>query len=216
MPIFSSGLNAELFVAFCLATTALVLLPGPIVTLVIANAIAHGRRTGIATVAGASTGNALLVAAGALGLSTLLALLADIFEYVRWAGVAYLIYLGLKQWRAVVRASAAPDEIAAPRGRNVFAQGFVVAITNPKTILFYAAFFPQFIDRGLPIAPQLVAMSVAFVVIATIFDGAYALLAARIRPFLLGQRRARIRAGLTGSLLIGTGLGLALARRGSG
>jgi threonine/homoserine/homoserine lactone efflux protein len=209
-----SALNAELFLAFCLATTALVLLPGPVVTLVIANAIAYGRRSGLATVAGAGAGNALLVAAGALGLTTLLALLADIFEYVRWAGVAYLIYLGLRQWRAMVRASETPEMAAAPRGRNVFGQGFLVAVTNPKTILFYAAFFPQFIDRGLPIAPQLLAMSVAFVTIAIVFDGVYALLAARIRPLLVGRRRARVRAGLTGSLLIGTGVGLALARRG--
>ncbi|MEJ2120912.1 MAG: LysE family translocator [Alphaproteobacteria bacterium] len=210
-----TALNTDLFIAFCLATTALVLLPGPIVTLVIANAIAHGRRTGLATVAGASTGNALLVAAGALGLSTLLALLADIFEYVRWVGVAYLIYLGLRQWREVVRASTTPGAIAIPRGRSVFGQAFVVAITNPKTILFYAAFFPQFVDRDLAIAPQLVAMSVAFVVIGIVFDSTYALLAARIRPLLMGERRTRIRNGLTGSLLIGTGIGLALARRGS-
>lgn len=210
-----SALNPDLFIAFCLAITALVLLPGPIVTLVIANSIAHGRRTGLATVAGAGIGNALLVAAGALGLTTLLALLADIFEYVRWVGVAYLIYLGLRQWREVVRATASPGTIAVPRGRSVFGQGFVVAITNPKTVLFYAAFFPQFIDRDLALAPQLVAMSVAFVVIATVFDSAYALLASRIRPLLIGERRTRIRAGLTGSLLIGTGLGLALARRGS-
>jgi homoserine/homoserine lactone efflux protein len=210
-----TALNTDLFIAFCLATTALVLLPGPVVTLVIANAVAHGRRTGLATVAGASTGNALLVAAGALGLSTLLALLADIFEYVRWVGVAYLIYLGLRQWREVVRASTTPGAIAIPRGRSVFGQAFVVAITNPKTILFYAAFFPQFVDRDLAIAPQLVAMSVAFVVIGIVFDGTYALLAARIRPLLMGERRTRIRNGLTGSLLIGTGIGLALARRGS-
>jgi threonine/homoserine/homoserine lactone efflux protein len=209
------ALNTDLFIAFCLATTALVLLPGPVVTLVIANAVAHGRRTGLATVAGASTGNALLVAAGALGLTTLLALLADIFEYVRWVGVAYLIYLGLRQWREVVRASTSPGTIAIPRGRSVFGQAFVVAITNPKTILFYAAFFPQFVDRELAIAPQLVAMSVAFVVIGIVFDSTYALLAARIRPLLMGERRTRIRNGLTGSLLIGTGIGLALARRGS-
>ena len=206
-------LNADLFLAFALATTALILLPGPIVTLVIANSIAHGRRTGLETVAGSSVGNAMLVAAGALGLSTLLALLADIFEWVRWAGVAYLVWLGLKQWRAVFRAEGDDAIDAAPRGRNVFAQGFVIAITNPKTILFYAAFFPQFIDTSLPLGPQLVAMSVGFVLIALVFDGLYAILAARIRPYLIGARRARIRNGITGTLLIGTGIGLALARR---
>lgn len=206
-------LNPDLFLAFALATTALILLPGPIVTLVIANSIAHGTRTGLSTVAGSSVGNALLVAAGALGLSTVLVFLADIFEWVRWAGVAYLVWLGLKQWRAVFKAADDGAMEAAPRGRNVFAQGFVVAITNPKTILFYAAFFPQFIDTALPLGPQLVAMSIGFVLIALIFDGLYAILAARIRPYLIGARRARIRNGLTGTLLIGTGIGLALARR---
>lgn len=222
-----TALNPDLFVAFAAATTALILLPGPIVTLVIANSIAHGTRTGLATVAGASTGNAVLVAAGALGLTAVVALLADIFEYVRWAGVAYLVWLGARAWREALRrrspeaphpageGSIDPVFRAAPRARGVFVQGLVVAITNPKTILFYAAFFPQFIDAGLPIAPQLLAMSVAFVVIATTFDSCYALLAGRVRPWLTGERRTRVRHGLTGTLLIATGLGLALTRRSS-
>src|SRR3546814_4649702 len=77
----------------------LILMPGPIVTLVVANSLAHGQRIGLATVAGSSSGNAVLVAAGALGLTTLLALAAELFEVLRWAGVAYLVYLGVKQWR---------------------------------------------------------------------------------------------------------------------
>jgi homoserine/homoserine lactone efflux protein len=225
-----TALNPDLFFAFVAATTALILLPGPIVTLVIANAIAHGTRTGLATVAGASTGNAALVAAGALGLTAIVAVLSDIFEYLRWIGVAYLVWLGLRAWREALRrrsgdaphpagdadgVGAAAGFRAAPRARGVFLQAVLVAITNPKTILFYAAFFPQFIDAGRPIAPQLLIMSVVFVVIATTFDSCYALLAGRIRPLLTGERRTRIRHGLTGTLLMATGLGLAFARRGS-
>lgn len=207
-------MNPELFAAYVVATTVLILLPGPIVTLVVANSIAHGPRTGLATVAGASTGNALLVAAGALGLTTLLVLMADVFEWIRWAGVAYLVYLGLRHWRAALRSDAAEEEVKAVASRGVFWQGALVALTNPKTILFYVAFFPQFLDPALPAGPQLAAMSLAFVAIATTFDGAYALLAGRLRPLLLDRRRARLRHGLTGTLLIGTGIGLALARRG--
>ena len=206
-------LNPELFAAFVAATTLLILMPGPIVTLVVANSLAHGQRTGLATVAGASIGNALLVAAGALGLTTLLALLADVFEWVRWAGVAYLVYLGLRHWHAALR--PAPETAPAPArsDHGVFWQGAVIAITNPKTILFYAAFFPQFLDPVLPATPQLVAMSLAFVFIGTVFDGGYALLAGRLRGVLVDRRRARVRNGITGALLIGTGIGLALARR---
>lgn len=206
-------LNGDLFAAYFVATVALILMPGPIVTLVIANSLGHGARTGLATVAGSSFGNALLVVAGALGLSTMLALVADLFEWVRWAGVAYLVYLGVRHWRAALRSAAGPDSLPAPRARGVFLQGLVVAITNPKTILFYIAFFPQFLDTALPVGPQLVAMSAAFVTIAIAIDSGYALLAGRLRGRLLDARRTRIRNGITGTLLIGTGLGLALARR---
>jgi threonine/homoserine/homoserine lactone efflux protein len=191
----------------------LILMPGPIVTLVVAQSLRHGTGTGLATVAGSSLGNAMLVAAGALGLSTAFVLLADLFELIRWLGAAYLIYLGLREWRA---RGGTLDEAEAGARRTktaVFWQGIVVAITNPKTILFYAAFFPQFIDPGAPLGPQLVLMSVSFVVIATTFDTGYALLAGRLRGFLTGGRRARIRSRITGALLIGTGIGLALARR---
>ncbi|NQV61841.1 MAG: LysE family translocator [Alphaproteobacteria bacterium] len=206
-------MSMEIYLAFCLATTVLILLPGPIVTLVVAQSLRHGTATGLATVAGSSIGNALLVTAGALGLSTAMVLLADLFDLIRWLGAAYLIWLGLREWRA--KGVTLEDTTAgAPRAKTaVFWQGIVVAITNPKTILFYAAFFPQFIDPAAPLAPQLALMSVSFVVIATTFDGCYALLAGRLRGFFLGARRARIRSRITGALLIGTGIGLALARR---
>ncbi len=206
-------MNIELYLAFCLATAVLILMPGPIVTLVIAQSLRHGTATGLATVAGSSIGNALLVAAGALGLSTAFVLLAELFDVIRWLGAGYLIWLGIREWRsggANLDAAAA----GAPRAkRAVFWQGIVVAITNPKTILFYAAFFPQFIDTAVPLAPQLVLMSITFMVIAAAFDSGYALLAGRLRGLLAGARRANIRGRITGGLLIGTGIGLALARR---
>ena len=207
------AVNPELFAAYLFATAVLILMPGPIVTLVIANALAYGQRTGLATVAGASSGNALLVAAGALGLTTLLALAADFFEVLRWAGVAYLVWLGAKQWREVFRAGRMPQMPAMKSHKGVFWQGVVVALTNPKTIFFYAAFFPQFIDQSLPVGPQLLAMSIAFVVISTSLDGLYAVLAGRLRGLFASARANRVRHGITGTLLLGTGLGLALARR---
>jgi len=205
-------IDPDLFLAFLLATAVLILMPGPIVTLVIAQSLTHGRRTGLLTVAGSSLGNAVLVAIGALGLTTLLAVLADVFEWIRWGGVAWLIWLGLRRWRLAL-GPADEDAIDLPQGNSVFWQGFLVAITNPKTILFYAAFFPQFLDTGLPAGPQLALMSLAFIVIGVVFDGSYALLSSRVRPWFLGRRRAAVRNGIAGTLLIGTGLGLALVRR---
>lgn len=207
------AVNPELFAAYLFATAVLILMPGPIVTLVIANSLAYGQRVGLATVAGASSGNALLVAAGALGLTTLLALAAGLFEVLRWAGVAYLVYLGIRQWRAALAAGTEGEAAPMKSSKGVFGQGVLVAITNPKTIFFYAAFFPQFIDPALAVGPQLLAMSIAFVIIATTLDGLYALLASRARGLFASARANKVRHGITGTLLIGTGVGLALARR---
>ena len=204
--------NPELFTAYLVATVALILLPGPIVTLVVANSVAHGTRTGLATVAGTTTGNALLVAVGAFGLGALLAAVAHLIHWVRWAGVAYLVYLGLREWRSAFRLPP-PDAVPIRSARSVFGQGVLVAITNPKTIFFYVAFFPQFLDTRLSTGPQLLAMSVAFVLIAGLFDSIYASLAGRLRGFLLDARRRRARHGVTGTLFLCTGLGIALARR---
>lgn len=205
-------IDPTLFAAFVVAATILILMPGPIVTLVVANALSFGPRTGLATVAGANLGNAALAAAGALGLTTVLALAAPVFEGVRWAGAAYLVWLGLTSWRDALRsaeatANARPDALR----RGVFWHGLVVAVTNPKTILFYAAFFPQFVNPALPASPQIWAMSVTLLAIAVASDSLYALLAGKLRPWLAG--RARVRHGITGTLLIGTGIGLALVRR---
>ncbi|MEM7026177.1 MAG: LysE family transporter, partial [Pseudomonadota bacterium] len=101
-----------------------------------------------------------------------------------------------------------------PRGHQVlFWQGVLVSATNPKILLFYAAFFPQFIDPGAAVGPQMALLCGTFLVIATALDGGYVLLAGHARNWLRDRRRARLRNRLTGSLLIATGLGLALARR---
>ena len=146
-----------------------------------------------------------------MGLTAILALVVPVFEWLRWAGAAYLVWLGLKSWRAAFGSTASPALTAQPGQRGAFWNGVVVAVTNPKTILFYAAFFPQFVSPSLPAAPQIAAMSVAMLAIAVASDSLYALLAGRLRPWLVGH--TRLRHGITGTLLLGTGLGLMLARR---
>ncbi len=206
-------IDPELYAAFFLATVILILMPGPIVSLVIANSLAYGTRTGVQSALGASAGNAVLAAGGALGLVAVMGLLADVFDIVRYIGAAYLIYLGIKAWRAKVE--TLDDAKPMRSAKAVFGQGVLVAITNPKTLLFYAAFFPQFVDPTQPAGPQLALLAVTFVVVATFLDTCYALLAGRLRGFFKSERRARLRNRITGTLLIGTGIGMALARRGS-
>jgi threonine/homoserine/homoserine lactone efflux protein len=205
--------NVELFSAFLLASALLVLFPGPVVSLVIANSLKHGTAYGVTTSLGANAGTIILFVAGAIGLTTALVFMADLFDIVRWLGAAYLIYLGIKEWRST--AAVLQDAQANRRKsfKRTFVHGFLTGLTNPKTMVFYIAFFPQFIDVTLPPAPQIAIMTASFIGLAIVLDGSYALLAGRIRPYLMDAKRAVLRARMTGSLLIATGIGLALARR---
>jgi len=205
-------MEIDIYLAYCLATALLILMPGPIVTLVVANSLSHGTRTGLATAVGATLGSGVLLAAGGFGMAWLLGLLSDWLIWLRWIGAAYLIYLGLRQWRAPVHGL---EQTTADEGppKVVFLHGFVVAVTNPKTILFYVAFFPQFIDPAGSVGTQLMIMCATFLTLAMILDGSYALLAGRLRPWLTGEKRGHIRNRITGTLLMVTGAGLALVRK---
>lgn len=201
----------NLYLAFVAATTALILLPGPNIMMVVSNSIAYGPRRGLMTVAGVSAAMAVFLTLTTLGMTSLVMNASHWFEWLRWLGAAYLIYLGVQQWRA---APVGPVAAGPPAALSkVFWQGFVVSATNPKVLLFYAAFFPQFVDPTAAVLPQMVLLSVTFVVIAAGVDGGCALAAGRIRPFFASERRARFQNRLTGSLMIGAGLWLAFARR---
>jgi homoserine/homoserine lactone efflux protein len=201
----------ELYIGFVLATAVLILIPGPAVSLIVANSVGHGTRGGLATVAGTSTAIAGHLVIVFFGLTSAMLVLAHWFEWLRWAGVAYLVWLGVRSWR---RAGAVPTDVPVRSRRRLYWQGFLVSATNPKTLFFYAAFFPQFVAPAAPPGPQVALLCVTFLAIAVLLDGSYALAAGRLRPLLAG-RTARLRGRLAGALLIGAGLGLALARRGS-
>ncbi len=205
-------MSLELYLAFILATAGLIVMPGPANALIVANSIAQGGRRTLVTVAGVSAASVVHLALVALGMTSLMALLSEWFEWLRWAGVAYLVALGLRQWRA--RPAALDDGAArAVSGRRLFWTGFVVDATNPKTLFFYAAFFPQFIDLSQAFGPQIAILCVTYLAIQTLLDGAVALLGGRLRGVLASRARARLRNRITGTFLIGAGLGLALARR---
>jgi threonine/homoserine/homoserine lactone efflux protein len=203
-------MDFSLYLAFVAATTVLMLIPGPNVALIVANSVAHGPRAGLMTVAGTSSAMIPQLALTVLGMTAALSALAAWFEALRWLGVAYLVHLGVQQWRA-----PATDLLATPpqpkSSRAIFTRGFLVSLTNPKTLLFYGAFFPQFMRADGNANAQLALLAVTFLALAVVLDGAWALAAARARPFLSSHGAARNR--ISGSLLIGAALGLALARR---
>ncbi|WGF90067.1 LysE family translocator [Marinivivus vitaminiproducens] len=202
-------MSLELYLAFVLTSAMLALIPGPNVALIVANSIAHGVRFGLLTVAGTSVAMAAQLGLTALGTQALMIALSGWFEMLRWAGVAYLIWLGIRAWRAPAADLAATRPQARQTGRLLL-KAFLVALTNPKTLLFYGAFLPQFITPATDPGPQLALLAVTFLAVAGTIDSLWAILAARARVAL--ARHGRLRNRLTGSLLIGSGTGLALAR----
>jgi len=204
-------MGIELYLAFVLAAAVLVIIPGPVVTTVIAESITYGIRPALFIVAGTAVASMIHLSIFALGLNSVMLILADSFEVLRWLGVAYLIYLGVKQWRAT------PDEnIKAPKpksARHLFLRGFLVNLTNPKVLLFYAAFFPQFIDPAQPAGPQLLVLCITFLTVATVLDSTYAVLAGTMGRKLTGPKGAKLRNRISGGLLISAGAGLALIKK---
>ena len=202
-------MNFHLFAAYLLITFVLVIAPGPIVTLVITTGATRGVRPALATVVGTTLGNALLLTAIAFGLSWVLANALILFQIMRWAGAAYLVYLGVQAWRGAAKIAEAP-----PVGRHVyFARGLLVALTNPKTIVFFTAFLPQFIDPALPAGWQLFVMCAVSTLMAGTTDTAWAIAAGLGRGWFMKPARAKLLARLSGSVLIGGGVWLSLARR---
>jgi len=202
-------MNLELFSAFVFLTVLLILTPGPIVTLVISTAATRGVRAGLITVAGSTVGNAILIAAIAFGLNIVIQHAGVIFEWLRWVGAAYLIWLGIQAWRHAGTAAA----VEAPRGHVHFRRGLLVALSNPKTIAFFTAFLPQFIDPALPAGHQLLVMCVVAVTIAAVIDCGWAVAGGAGRRFLLRSASAKWLDRISGLALIGGGIWLSLARR---
>jgi homoserine/homoserine lactone efflux protein len=202
-------MNIELFTAFVLITMVLIVTPGPIVTLVISTGVAQGSRAALTTVAGTTLGNALLLSAIALGLDWVHTHTSLLFEALRWTGAAYLVWLGVQAWRHAGEGGGGLVET----GRRQFVRGLFVALSNPKTIVFFTAFLPQFVDPHLPAGPQLAAMCAVSVCLAGASDCAWAVASGFGRAWFMKPARAKLLGRLSGTVLIGGGLWLSLARR---
>ena len=203
-------IDPALYAAFVLATAVLMLIPGPNVALIVANSVAYGTRYGLLTLAGTASAMVPQLLLTALGMTALLGGIGTWMVWLRWAGVAYLVVLGVRQWRAAALdlTHVAPQ----PRSRRgIFLRGLLVSLTNPKTLFFYGAFFPQFVAADRAAGPQVVLLCVTFLAVAIVLDSLWAVLAGRARPLLVTHGRLRNR--VSGGLLVGAGVGLALAHR---
>ena len=195
-------------IALAAATLVLVMIPGPNVALIVANSIRYGIRMGSVTVFGTTVGVALQLAIVLLGMAAIIELAAGALTWIRWAGVAYLIWLGVSTWRE--RAEDLSKITAAPA---VFWRACIVAAVNPKTLLFNAAFLPQFVPSGGNATMQLAVVSGVFLTVLLLGDMLWALSAGTARQLL--EKHAAARNKITGGFLVAAAIGLALSRRGS-
>jgi threonine/homoserine/homoserine lactone efflux protein len=207
--------DAPTLAVFAVAALALLLVPGPAVLYVVAQSIQGGRAAGLASVLGLHLGTLVHITAAAIGLSSLLVSSATAFAVVKYAGAAYLVFLGLRRLLALhanVSPGRAGDIRARPLGR-VFVNGAVVNVLNPKTALFFLAFLPQFVDTKAGAVPlQIVALGLVFVALGLVTDSAYALAAGTAGGWLRGRRRAAAaRRYVPGTVFVGLGLATALS-----
>lgn len=206
-------MELHVYLAFVVATAIMIALPGPSVLLTVAHSISFGWKPAIATVAGETMGIAVQLLVAAIGLTSLLNGVAQAFEWLRWAGAAYLVYLGIKQWRSAGEPLAF-DTLSVSK-TNLFVQGLVITIFNPKSLIFIAAFLPQFIDAARPLGVQFAFIVPTFLVITFTVTSVWALVAGNARGFFQSRQAFKSVMRTAGGLMIIAGVGLALARRGN-
>jgi len=203
-------MSLQLYLTYVGACIVLALLPGPVVTLVIANGLRHGTRAALLNIAGAQLGLGLVIALVAAGLTTLMATMGYWFDWVRLLGAAYLVWLGVALIRRPVEGVGTDAAPPPPRG-GFFLQGLIVLLANPKVLVFFGAFIPQFVDMQRETVPQVALLGVTFMAIVAVTDAIYALLAGRART-MFSAHRTRLLSRISGGFMIGGGVWLALSR----
>ena len=209
-------MSSTVLMAYIGTCVLLALTPGPNMALIIANTLAGGMRGGLATLAGTTSGLALLVGVAALGMTSVMVLMAEWFDVVRWVGAVYLALLGAMQLRTFWLRRTLPDlepaQVIRAHAGGLYLQGLLVSLANPKVLLFLGAFLPQFVDITRDAVPQLSLLAGLFVGILAVVDIAYTIAIARARATIAPRRLALLDGG-SGLLLLAGGVALVTLRR---
>jgi threonine/homoserine/homoserine lactone efflux protein len=205
--------SASSFALFCLASVLLAVVPGPAVTYIVTQSVDKGRRAGLASALGVASGGLVHVAAATIGLSALIASSATAFTTVKLIGAVYLIAVGVR--RILAKDDDPELEVQPASNRQLYVQGVVVNVLNPKTALFFLAFLPQFVDPDAASpALQIAVLGLLFVVLAVVSDSVWALAAGTASERLRGNRRfLAVRRYVSGSVFVGLGALTAAAKR---
>lgn len=204
-------MTLALFLTFTFACVLLAVTPGPNMALIIAHTLGGGLRGGLTTLLGTLSGLSILVAVAAIGMTSIMVLMSEWFDVIRWVGALYLIFLGLRQlwqWRRTADVAVGQTVSAGSR----YFQGLAVSLSNPKVVLFLGAFFPQFVNPAADPGPQLALLAVVFVATLGLVDLCYTFAIARART-AFDMAKLKALDGIAGVLLVAGGVVLATARR---
>ncbi len=208
-------MTLEIWIAFAVACTALLLMPGPTITIVVSYALGKGRSSGWATVPGAVLGDFTAMTLSLAGAGAILAASATLFTVLKLLGAAYLIWLGIQLWRADPSAEKISSDRQDATRRSMFWNCYVVTALNPKSIIFFIAFVPQFVNSSEPVMTQFVILEATFLMLAGLTLAIWASLAGHLRTYLQRPGAVRVANRVGGSFLIVAGLVTATARRAS-
>src|SRR6185312_8260033 len=200
--------------AFAVAMTALCVVPGPAVLLVVSQALSHGSAKAVWSILGVTAAGTAWFVLSATGLGAVLRASYELFFAIKWVGVVYLLWLGISAFRRTSKLASVKPDPGSGRPMRLFANGFVLQMANPNVLLFFTAFLPQFIAPKAPLVPQLAVLAVVTAIIELVVQLAYAFLAGRFRELLAAPRFTKLTERIAGSLLIAAGLGMAALRRG--
>ncbi|MEM7403670.1 MAG: LysE family translocator [Pseudomonadota bacterium] len=206
-------MSLEVWITFLIASSALLAVPGPTVLLVVSYALGRGRQTGWATVPGVALGDFTAMTASLLGAGAVLAASATLFTALKICGAAYLIWLGIRLWKARPTLDDAPERRASDSARRMFWHAYVVTALNPKGIVFFVAFVPQFVDPSQPVLLQFAILEGTFLALAAANTIAWVVMAGSLQSHFRDPAVLRWVNGAGASCLIGAGLLTAFARR---
>ena len=207
-------MDFQIWLAFSAASIALLLIPGPTVLLVLSYALSQGQRVALATVAGVALGDFIAMSLSLAGLGAMVLASATLFTILKWLGAVYLVYLGIKLFRSAATTSLAdPVKATQASAYSVFAHATTVTALNPKSIVFFIAFVPQFVVLENPLLPQFAIFVVTFVGLAAINALAYAVLADKLRTRIARPAVLAWLSRLGGGALIAMGIATATFKR---
>ena len=206
-------MSFETWLAFAVAASVIILIPGPTVMMLVGYGLARGRGIALFTMPGVALGNLLAITLAFAGVGALLATSALLFTIVKWVGAAYLIWLGIGLWRAKPEAPCKRQPHHRQKPKRIFFHAFAITALNPKSIAFFMAFLPQFMSSDAALLPQYLILTLTWVAVSAIFDSIYALAAGTARETIQQPSIAKAVNRLGGSVMIGAGIAMAAMRR---